>query len=335
MKKLLAWPKTGTNPYNEILYREIEKQGIEVLSHRDNRLSGIINKIDIFHFHWLGSFLDHNYFKSFVATYSFIFYIKLLKLKKTQIIWTLHNSIRFTHSNKNKWLERILVPFLLKNVDQIIIHSKFQKNHIDEIYHNKIVWINHHNYCSILEYQSKQLNSEGILFFGSVSPYKGIEDAIVAYNSISSENIIKPFKIIGKSYSKEYEKEIRELIGNNKNIIFENRYVEDSELEQLVKNSKAIILPYKQITNSGSLIYSLSCNTQVIIKDSFLVDEFYSQFPKLKSVVSKYSLPQELSNLIKQLENKEDNAFIDYLTTTNIENTVKDYLKLFEGNSND
>lgn len=328
-KTILAWPKTCPNPYTKILYEEFENQNIKVLSHRDNRLAGILNKVDYFHFHWLGSFLDQKMTVSFFATFAYMIYIKTLKIKRTKLIWTLHNSLSFTHSKNNKWLEKILVPFLFRNVDKLIIHSKFQQEHIPKEFHHKIIHILHQNYCST--FNKKEFKKENyFLFFGTVSPYKGLENAIIAYKNAKKENSTLPFfKIIGKSNSLEYQNKIEQLIGDENSIIFENRYIEDSELEILVKKAKAVILPYEQITNSGSLIYALSCRTNVVIKKSLLTNELFDNFPELINVVKTFETSNDLITIMESKFEINQSIFSNYITRTNVENIIKIYINKF------
>jgi beta-1,4-mannosyltransferase len=303
-----------------------------VLSHREHRSAGILYKVDVFHFHWINAYLNHKPFKAFIATFTFILYILILKFRGTKIIWTLHNSVEFTHHGKNKWLENILVPFLLNRVDKIIVHSKFQKNHLDKKYQDKIVWIPHQNYCSILNNKLKNSNSY-YLFFGGIDKYKGLEIAIEAYKKSIQ---LLPFKIIGKVSDSEYKNKLIKLIDNNKNIFFEDRYVEDDELEILVKNAKSIILPFKQVTNSGSLIYALSCNTNVIISNSILTDELLSEYKNLDNYMQTFTTELELIEIFNQ-EVSFVNKFKknDFINKTNIEKLVYKYKEIFnEKNTN-
>jgi|GEM_PF-3316522 beta-1,4-mannosyltransferase len=332
---ILAWPKTGLNPYNEIIYKELENQGIEVLSHREHRSAGIFYKIDVFHFHWINAYLNHNPFKAFIATISFMLYIIILKIRGTKIVWTLHNSVKFTHHGKNKWLENILVPFLLHSVDTIIIHSKFQKNHLDKKYHDKIVWIPHQNYCSILDENIEKKNNY-YLFFGGINYYKGIESAINAYNMLSDKlTSVMKFKIVGSVVENDYVHKLNELIGNNNNILLEDRFVEDDELESLVKEAKSILLPFTQITNSGSLLYALSCRTNVIMKKSILTDELHKEYENLDKVLFTFETEEELSNILKNNLIYDSSNFDDFIEKTNMSTLVSKYMEIIKWRKNE
>ena len=324
--KVLAWPKTGPNPYNEILYTELEKNDIEVLSHRENRFAGILSKVDVFHFHWLNAYLNHSPLKALGASSVFVLYVWILKLRGAKIVWTLHNSLQFTHHGKNKNIEKCLLRFLFNNVDKIIIHSQFQKYNLNKRIHHKLIWIPHHNYCSIL-HKYIDRKKEYFLFFGGISKYKGVDMAIEAY---SKSNKKLPFKVIGKCTNNDYKQVLLNKLKDKQNIVFKDRYVEDIELEKLVKSAKAVVLPFKQITNSGSLIYALSCKVPVYIKKNILSSEIKKEYKELDKILFEFENEEELTKLFDETKRVDYKDFNEYLYKVSIENIVEKYIKIYK-----
>ena len=164
---VLAWPKGNNNPYTSILYSALEKEGVRVLSHRKKRISFIFNKIDIFHFHWLNSFLNQKPFISAVSVLSFIIYIYILKIKKVKVIWTLHNTENLTHHRKNKNLEKLLSKYLFYSCDKFIYHSKYQFEKLKNCIKSRAIYIPHHNYLSILGPNEDTAKKDYFICFGS------------------------------------------------------------------------------------------------------------------------------------------------------------------------
>ncbi|MDX2369617.1 MAG: glycosyltransferase [Colwellia sp.] len=209
-------------------------------------------------------------------------------------------------------------------MDKIIIHSKFQIKHLDKKYHNKIVWIPHQNYCSILTSDIKQKNNF-FLFFGSINPYKGVETAIKAYKNIET---FASFKIIGKISDDKYKVLLNNLSCDNKSITIEDRYIDDAELEVLVRESNTVLLPFAQITNSGSLLYALSCRTNVIMKKSTLTDELHEEYENLDKALFTFETEEELSSILKSSLIYNTSNFDDFIEKTNMNNLVDKYLKV-------
>lgn len=94
-----------------------------------------------------------------------------------------------------------------------------------------------------------------ILFFGSISYYKGVDLLLEAHQQyFPNETIV----IAGK--------------GNinmplNKNIIRLNRFIDDSEIKYLFKNAKLIVYPYRSATMSGVLSIAYYFKKAVITSD--------------------------------------------------------------------
>lgn len=328
--KVLARPKEAKNSYTSLLYRELEKHGIKVYPHNTHNIKGLLLNIDIFHFHWLNSFLKHNKFISLFKSLSFVFYIVILKLKGTKITWTLHNT---RHSHNNNIIEKLLVNVLYKLSDNIIIHNTYQKQYIPKKYIKKVNYIYHHNYQPILS-QTNNKKENYILYFGNISYYKGLDIAIKAYNEATLLNCdAYNFKIIGQCSDNNYYHYINNLIQKNyhNKICFINKFVSNDELEKLVKKASYVILPFRNITNSGSIIYALSCKKNIITSNNIVANDLLYNFSSLDAVVKTFynyeQLVYILAYQLKDVENKQ--CFESFLKNTHITNLVDKYLQVY------
>jgi glycosyltransferase involved in cell wall biosynthesis len=117
-------------------------------------------------------------------------------------------------------------------------------------------------------YFKQQANTEAthkshILFFGRISPYKGVEILLQAmpavFNKFPNEELI----IAGKS-TKGYvlNESIPQQYINNVRII--NRFIADDELTDLISKAKFVVCPYLDATQSGVLMTAFALNTPVI-----------------------------------------------------------------------
>lgn len=85
------------------------------------------------------------------------------------------------------------------------------------------------------------------LFFGRFDKYKGIFNLLQAYNSIKAEE--KTMLVIAGAG--ELRTEEKDLIKKNKNVFLVNRFIQDGEMLYLIQNSRTVILPYIEATQSG------------------------------------------------------------------------------------
>jgi glycosyltransferase involved in cell wall biosynthesis len=102
-----------------------------------------------------------------------------------------------------------------------------------------------------------------ILFFGRISPYKGVSVLLQAIPIVLKKFPKQVFVIAGKANNdnplnsdmpKEYED----------NIVIINRYIHNEELPGMISSSKFVVCPYLDATQSGVLMTAFAFNKPVI-----------------------------------------------------------------------
>jgi glycosyltransferase involved in cell wall biosynthesis len=154
---------------------------------------------------------------------------------------------------------------------------------------------------------TKTLSSD-LLFFGRISPYKGIEYLIEAIKKLKTEGVTLNTIIAGPGYVYFHTEDLKNL-----GITLINRYLKNEELIPLIENTKVVVCPYKDATQSGVVMAAFAFNKPVIASDvgsfsdvikdgttGFLVppqdsDELAS---KIKLLISDPVLIEQISNNI-------------------------------------
>lgn len=97
-------------------------------------------------------------------------------------------------------------------------------------------------------YRDKKLNTgtDYFLFFGYMKPYKGADIFAKAIKIILKQRCDIRFVIAGKGHDKEVEK-----IAGHENVTFINQFIENDDLVYLLKNSYAVVCPYRTASQSG------------------------------------------------------------------------------------
>lgn len=318
--KILAYPKTSTNPYIGILYEELGGFfDVEGTSYK-LRPSDLKKSYDFFHFHWV-NFAKGKAHRALIKSIIFILKLLVLRSKNCKIIWTFHNAETLTHTNENPGVEKLLRFFLFRICSKIIVHSEFQVRYFDTKWHSKVYHIEHHNYCSVLS-SSEKTPGQKFVTFGSFLPYRGATDVLKALE-LRENNF--PFLFAGR-FDPHYLDALKEM-KMSKQIEFDNRFLPDEELYKIVSSAQCVVLPFKRITNSGALVLALSCRTPVIISKNQLSDEFLRRFPTLKEVVVTYSTLSEMNEAFKKMAAIEfdSSAFDDYIVKTDIKVVGRHY----------
>jgi len=180
----------------------------------------------------------------------------LLYFFRKKTILTVHDP--FPHigeTNARKSFMRKLGFILLSNF--IILNNKQKKDFIAAYkLENKSIHVSNlsiytvYNLYSQERYKSPLTNS--ILFFGRISPYKGIDVLLEAMKNV--HQLYPDLKLIiagnGEYYFDKSQYEKLDYIE------FRNHYIPNTELVQLISESLFIVCPYTDATQSGVIMTS-------------------------------------------------------------------------------
>lgn len=284
--RILAWPAKrnfSRNPYQTFLYNSIERTNrVQVDEFTISNLF-LAPKYQIFHIHWPDVFIANS--NSLIAPLKIIFLRFLFtyfKVFKTKVVWTAHN-LKRGRQNNDLLINRYFWPWFIQKLDGVIYLTENSREesfcYFPELKEKLNIVVPHGHYRPLLmnrtireEIQSvrQQKNCQTILFFGSIVEYKNPASLVKAFSRLKNPNI--RLKILGKVSSinpdENLTDELEKLpIEKRKNIVFEDRFLEEKELIQEVMRADIVVLPFKKVFNSGSAIFSLSFGTPVLVSD--------------------------------------------------------------------
>lgn len=175
-------------------------------------------------------------------------------------ILTLHDPIPHNKLGFISNLSRTLIMMSAKNLlflskahDDKFVKSNPIKYY--KIYHSKLGVYDFLNSLT----SNMELPTSYVLFFGRIDTYKGVDLLINAYKSTVAYKKGIKLVIAGKGEIGLPENELKDP-----NIILYNRYIENSELADLIRNCLCVILPYRSATQSGCLMSAYAFNKPVI-----------------------------------------------------------------------
>jgi glycosyltransferase involved in cell wall biosynthesis len=108
-----------------------------------------------------------------------------------------------------------------------------------------------------------------ILFFGTVRPYKGLEDLITAFNALSAP-LAADYELTVAGETWEGHQLPAQLIAQSPHggrIRFLNRYLTDAELDAELERTDVVALPYRRSSASGPMHIAMACGLPMIITD--------------------------------------------------------------------
>lgn len=195
------------------------------------------------------------------------------KIKTAMVIHDIHH-----HPYRKMGIRQIMVDIIrrhmtkktIKHCTRIILLSKNSEEVFRNEYHSKntvVFRLPAHvpEVPSGIPKELTNLTDEFFLFFGRIDEYKGINHLCAAYSALPDDIKSKRKLVIaGKGCLSDEEKN---LIGAEPNIRLISRFIEDKEMVWLFENSKAIIMPYIEASQSGVLPIAYKFGKPVIVSN--------------------------------------------------------------------
>lgn len=236
----------------------------------------------VFHILW------NNKFEIFDRTFLMLYY----KLLGKRIVLTAHNVNAARRDAKDSVLNRLSLRFQYSLADHIFVHTELMKGELVRdfgVSGSAITVLVHpiNNAFPDTEITPEEAkrrlglrqSDRVMLFFGRIQPYKGLEYLLPALTRVLSKHAEYKLLIAGEPQKgcEEYVAEFQRIAsdGISAGWLFPKLYhIPDAEVEIYFKAADALLLPYKEIYQSGVLFLSLSFGLPVIASDvgSFRTD---------------------------------------------------------------
>jgi glycosyltransferase involved in cell wall biosynthesis len=106
-----------------------------------------------------------------------------------------------------------------------------------------------------------------VLFFGTIRPYKGLEDLVEAFNSLEPDQVDRYWlTVVGETWEQwDLPIALIEASRYRERITLVNRYVTDQELSGFLAGADVVALPYRRSSASGPLHVTMSAGLPVVV----------------------------------------------------------------------
>lgn len=222
---------------------------------------------------------------------------KTFRIPVTIILHDISNFAKADHPLLKKWI--------LKLANDLVVHNQYSYNKLSSLKLVNIDKVNLIKHGHFLDLPNEKISKDVarknlglgaeekiIMFFGQIKKVKGLDILIEAFNLCQGNYRLV---IAGKTWNDDfsfYNKKIESLQHPEKVTII-NRYITNDEREFFYKAADLIVLPYREIYQSGVLLMAMSYGLPVLISD----------LPSNKEVVD-----NDLNGLLFKSEDFEDLA---------------------------
>ena len=267
------------NPYQLLMMKGLESSSQLHVKHGvEDKFLGILrtairDRPDYIHFDWV-----HQYYYRRTKWMTYLFYPLFIfqvwivtRFFNAQLVWTLHNimphdspksgpylAARRYFAKKAAWI-RVFSPSTVTKASKILEVGVEKFKIIPEgsyvgYYPDTIGKKQARSYFELRE------DDMVFLFFGSLRPYKGVEDLITHFKKMTDAHLI----IAGNCKDEKYRSELLSLIGAEENVTFHPNGVSADEIQNYMSVADCVVLPFKKIENSGSAILAMGFGKPVI-----------------------------------------------------------------------
>ncbi|HLN53767.1 MAG TPA: glycosyltransferase [Lentimicrobium sp.] len=220
----------------------------------------LLSKKGIVHFQWLDRY--------YITDRILLPFLSRLRGHKT--VFTVHNVNAGKRDKKDSYYNRLTLRIVYSLCNRLIVHTPVSKQELIsefKVNPDKISVIKHGMNNKVLtrgitQLEARrdlniQLNQKVLLFFGNIDYYKGLDILIESLNHLPSKLSKDIVLLIAGNYkSVEYINHINQLIESSKfksSIIAYIKYIPDEQIEKFFMASDCIVLPYRNIYQSGVL----------------------------------------------------------------------------------
>lgn len=228
----------------------------------------------IFHILW------NNKFQLFDRTLLMLYY----RLLGKRIVFTAHNVNAGIRDSKDSSLNRLTLRIQYRLCDHIFVHTGKMKAELSEGFGVEAARVtvipfginNSLPNTQLTPAEAKQRlgireGEKTILFFGNITPYKGLEYLIAACQQLQTRSDDYRLIIAGSPDNcKRYWTAIREAIRENVQrgrVVLRAGFIPDEEVELYFKAADVFVLPYTHIYQSGVLFTGHSFGLPVLAAD--------------------------------------------------------------------
>ncbi len=214
-------------------------------------------------------------FHSFSYEFKDYFAIALFKLFRIPIAIILHDVSNFSKKD-SIFFKRKILGF----AKYLIVHNNFSLNEVKNLniggLTDKLHVLKHGSFIDLpnslitkdiarklLGYKDEE---KIVLFFGQIKKVKGLDILINAFNQCQTDCHLV---IAGKTWkdNSAYYQELIEGSSKSSKISFYNEYITNDKRELFYKAADVIVLPYREIYQSGVLLMAMSYSLPVIASD--------------------------------------------------------------------
>lgn len=255
-------PLPTTNPYNLMLFRSLASTpGVTV--HPFTWMRFLLGRYDVFHVHWLEVRLSGpSPMKNLAHQSLMLAGLVRLRLLRRALVRTKHNLELPSGISRR---ERLLLLLSERwTALQILINESTPDDG-----HTEVATVLHGHYRDWFASMPRAVVEPGRLtFFGRIRRYKNVDGLVAAFRETADTPGSLSLHVIGRPSSDAMAAELEAAARQDPRVTADLGFIADEDLVAEVTAAELVVLPYREMHNSGSILTALSLDRPVLVPDN-------------------------------------------------------------------
>ncbi|MFG1422807.1 glycosyltransferase [Roseixanthobacter liquoris] len=251
-----------------VLYEALERLGIAVV---DGAAQADRKDVDICHMHWPEYAMGADRpWRRMADAGRFFGKLAWMKMHGARLIWTAHNV--YPHDTSPRRSMELFYFILFSMLDGLIFLNEASRD----------LFYRRHPRCrsaasavipaanvrsifaDVAETGTREPDGHQFLFFGVIRPYKGLDRLMTAFSALAAPRT--RLVCAGAAFANpDYMSWIAQLAAADERIDLRIGWVPEREIAALFGASAVVVLPYRDLLNSGVAILALSLDRPVLL----------------------------------------------------------------------
>ena len=252
-------PRSTTNPYITMLTAALRRTpGVEVVTF--SYRAALLGRYSVVHLHWPETVLGQGGRRlsgRLVRWMLTALLLVRLTLTRTPVVRTVHN---VEHPADAGSLQRALLRWF----DRVTTH-RIVLNERTECA-GPVTAIPHGHYRDWYTGPRADMVPGRLQYVGLVRRYKGVEGLVEAFRSVTDGSLT--LGVAGAASTPELAATITALADGDQRVTLQLEFLPDDELVAAVTAAELVVLPYRFMHNSGTVLAALSLDRPVLVPDT-------------------------------------------------------------------
>ncbi|HBL12377.1 MAG TPA: glycosyltransferase [Cyanobacteria bacterium UBA11162] len=281
-----AFKDRYANPYTWLLYTQMTHLGVDIDEFSPLKL--LQNKYAIWHRHWPERNLNNSNIAVAIAkTQALLFLMKIARSRGIKTVWTIHNLA--AHERRYPHWEAKFWHGFISQLDGCISFSqagmeaarerfpalKELPNFVISHGHYRAEYPNHISAGEARAELGIPTSAKVLLFFGKIRPYKNVTELIRIFRQLSDPEAL--LYIVGFPEVSDLKTEIEAEAISDSRIRINLDFIPKDQAQIYFAAADLVILPYREILNSGSALLALSFNRPILVPQRGSLGELQEQ----------------------------------------------------------